>query len=264
MADPAAFSGHVVVVTGAGRGIGRVLACRYGAAGATVVVAGRRREPLAETAALVEQTGATVHVMPTDIRVEADCDALVAETMERYGRLDVLCNNAAVPGVDQPVAEMTLDNWNDTIATNVTGPMLVTRAALAQAMLPARRGNIQFFSSAAAKSVVARKAHYAVAKLGLLPLTQTLAVEVGSYGIRVNTLVIGTTEGELIDGYVERIAREQAVDPSVIRTRLSATNALQRFVTPDEVADVSMWLASDAARAITGQNINVTAGGEKR
>jgi NAD(P)-dependent dehydrogenase (short-subunit alcohol dehydrogenase family) len=243
------FAGKVVVVTGAG---------------AAVVVAARRQELLDETAALVRQAGGDAHVVTADLRSEKACSALVTETLERLGRLDVLVNNAAVPGQDQSVSDMSLENWNDTIATNLTAPMLLSREALNQAMVPARRGNIQFFSSAAAKSVLPRKAHYAVAKLGLLPLAQTLAMEVGRDGIRVNTLVIGTTQGDLVESYIRRIAAEEQVEPERVVARLTASSALGRLVTPDEVADVSMWLASDAARAITGQDINVTAGAEKR
>ena len=257
-------AGQTVIVTGAGGGIGRVVARRYGAAGASVVLAARRREPLEETADLVRDAGGEAHVVVADLRDEDACVAVVAAAIERFGSVDVLINNAAVPGRDLAVADMTLENWNDTIATNLTGPMVLSREALRQAMIPAGRGNIQFFSSAAAKSVLPRKSHYAVAKLGLLPLARTLADEVGRHGIRVNTLVIGTVRGELLDGYLGRLAAEEGVDPGVVADRFTASAALGRFVEADEVADVSLWLASDAASAITGQDLNVTAGAEKR
>src|SRR4029079_8788535 len=100
--------------------------------------------------------------------------------------------------MEMPVADTTLADWNETIAINLTGPMLLAREALRQAMLPARRGNIQFLSSQAAKRVRARKAHYAAAKMGLIPLAQTLATEVGDSNIRVNTIVVGLVRGELV------------------------------------------------------------------
>jgi 3-hydroxybutyrate dehydrogenase len=140
-------------------------------------------------------------VVRADVAAERDCVELVDRTLDRFGRLDVLLNNAGLPGTDQRVAEMSLENWNHTIAVNVTGPMLLAREALRRAMIPARSGNLQFFSSAAAKKVRERKAHYAVAKMGLIPLAQTLALEVGELGIRVNTLVIGLVEGELVDAW---------------------------------------------------------------
>lgn len=254
----------VVLVTGAGRGIGRALARRYAAAGYAVALAGRGKDALDETADLVRAAAGTALVVVGDVRSEDSCGELVGRALAELGRLDVLLNNAAVPGQDQAVVDMDLANWNDTIATNVTGPMLLSREALRRAMIPAGAGNIQFFSSAAAKAVLPRKAHYAAAKLALLPLAQTLAIEVGPRGVRVNTLVIGTVDGELVDAYVERVAGERGVPAEEVKGALAGYAALGRLVRPEEVAEVSLWLASDAASAITGQDINVTAGGEKR
>lgn len=256
--------GSVCVITGAGTGIGRVLAERYADAGAVVVLAARRVELLDQAAATIRASGGRATVHRCDLRVEGDCEGLVSAVLAEHGRLDILLNNAAVPGRDQPVTEMDLANWNDTIATNVTGPMVLAREALRQAMVPAGRGNIQFFSSAAAKSVLPNKAHYAVAKLALLPLAQTLAMEVGPMGIRVNTLVIGTVAGDLVESWADRVAAEEGVGRPDVLGRLAQSAALRRLVTADEVAATSLWLASDAASAITGQDINVTAGAEKR
>lgn len=254
----------MAVVTGAGTGIGRVLARTYAREGASLVLAGRRVSLLEETAALVDRAGAPCLVQAADVTIERDCIALVERTVAHFGRIDVLLNNAGLPGADMPVAEMTLDNWNHTIAVNVTGPMLLAREALRQAMIPARSGNVQFFSSAAAKRVRTRKAHYAVAKMGLIPLAQTLALEVGPLGIRVNTLVIGLVEGDLVDGWIRRTAGESGRDPDEVRAAMVADIPLRRAIDPQEIADLSLFLASDAASAITGQNVNVTAGAEMR
>ncbi|MBY0279917.1 SDR family oxidoreductase [Candidatus Binatia bacterium] len=258
------FAGRVVLVTGAGTGIGRVLATSYAREGASVVLAGRRAAPLQDTAQLVRRTGAACLVQTADVTVERDCIALVERTVDHFGRVDVLLNNAGLPGTDMAVAEMTLDNWNHTIAANVTGPMLLAREALRQSMIPARAGNVQFFSSAAAKRVRARKAHYAVAKMGLIPLAQTLALEVGPLGIRVNTLVIGLVDGDLVDAWIRRTAGESGRDPDDVRAAIVADIPLRRAIDPQEVANLSLFLASDEASAITGQDVNVTAGAEMR
>jgi NAD(P)-dependent dehydrogenase (short-subunit alcohol dehydrogenase family) len=258
------FTDRVVLVTGAGTGIGRVLALAYAREGARVVVAGRREALLAETADAVQAAGGSCLACAADVAREDDCIRLVARTVEHFGRLDVLLNNAGLPGTDQPVAEMTLENWNHTIAVNVTGPMLLAREALRRSMIAARAGNIQFFSSAAAKRVRARKAHYAVAKMGLIPLAQTLALEVGPLGIRVNTLVIGLVDGELVDRWIRRTADESGRSPDDVRAGIVADIPLRRAIAPQEIADLSLYLASDAASAITGQNVNVTAGAEMR
>lgn len=256
----AAFTDHVAVVTGASGGIGRVLARRYAQCGAKVALVARRPAELQQTADVIAEEGGVASMHVADIRDEAQCADVVAAVQARWGRLDVLVNNAAVPGVDQSVSEATVANWQDVLATNLVAPMVLAREALRVAMIPARRGNIQFVSSAAARSVAPRKAHYAAAKLGLTALAQTLALEVGAWGIRVNTIVVGSVAGELLDRYVARRAREDGLEPGDVRQLLASQNKLGRLVQPDEVAEVSMWLASDAASAITGQDVNVTGG----
>lgn len=254
------FTDRVVVVTGASGGIGRVIARRYARRGATVALVARRPDELAVTAGVIADEGGAASVHVADIRDEDQCGDVVSAIVSRWGRLDVLINNAAVPGVDQTVSTATVANWQDVFATNLLAPMVLTREALSKAMIPAGRGNVQFMSSAAARNVQPRKAHYAAAKLGLSALAQTLALEVGTLGIRVNTVVVGSVAGELFDTYVARRAREDGVDPGDLRRRLAALNKIGRLVQPDEVAEVSMWLASDAASSITGQDINVTGG----
>lgn len=254
------FANSLVVVTGASGGIGRVIARRYARSGATVALVARRPDQLAVTADAIAEDGGHASVHVADIRDENQCGDVVSAIMSRWGRLDVLVNNAAIPGTDQPVAEATVDNWNAVLATNLVAPMVLSREALRQAMIPAESGNIQFVSSAAARTVQPQKAHYAAAKLALSALGQTLALEVGTAGIRVNTLVVGTVEGQLVDNYLARRAAADGVSPDEVRRRLVASTKMGRLIRPDEVADVSIWLASDAASAITGQDINVTGG----
>jgi glucose 1-dehydrogenase len=254
------LAGRVALITGASGGIGRVLARRFARSGAKVALVARRPDELSVTAEAITDEGGEAIVLVADIRDEQRCRDVVASTVSQWGRLDVLVNNAAVPGDDQPVTAATTENWNDVLTTNLVAPMVLSREALCQAMIPAKTGNIQFLSSAAARSVQPLKAHYAAAKLGLTALSQTLALEVGTAGIRVNTLVIGSVAGELFDNYVGRRARAEGVSPADLRRTLIGHNKLGRLVQPDEVAEVSIWLASEAASAITGQDINVTGG----
>ena len=211
------LGGRGVLVTGGGSGIGRVLAATYAREGARVVVAGRRAEPLEETAAEVRRAGGTCHAVQADVRGEEDCARLVRETLDRLGRLDVLVNNAGAPGTDMPVAEMTLANWHDTLATNLTGPMLLTREALRQAMIPAGGGNVQFCSSAAGMNVRPKKAHYAVAKLGLVAgttygsgedfaFTNRFLLEPPTSGLRAVTRIELSGNSDLTSYYAGRAA----------------------------------------------------------
>ena len=254
------LSGRVALITGASGGIGRVLGRRYARSGANVALVARRPDELEVTAAAIVDEGGQALVLVGDIRDEEQCRSVIAATMARWGRLDILVNNAAVPGVDQSVADATTENWNDVLATNLVAPMVLSREALQHAMIPAQAGNIQFLSSATARNVQPRKAHYAAAKLGLTALAQTLALEVGASGIRVNTLVVGSVAGELFENYVGRRAQVEGLTPAEVRRSLVGLNKLGRLVEPDEVAELSIWLASDASSAITGQDINVTGG----
>lgn len=257
---PSSLSGQVALITGASGGIGRVLALRYAQAGAAVALVARRESELDETARLVADEGGAALPLVADICDEEQCQQVIAQTVQRFGRLDVLVNNAAIPGTDQPISRATVANWQQVMTTNLVAPMVLSREVLRQSMIVSGRGNIQFLSSAAARSVRPAKAHYAAAKLALTALSQTLAIEVGDLGIRVNTIVIGAVTGELLDSYVDKLAAEQKVEPGEARRRVAASNALARLVEPEEVADVSVWLASDAASAVTGQDIFVTGG----
>lgn len=256
----ARFDGQVVMITGAGTGIGRVTALAYAQAGARLVLAGRRTALLEETAHTVVAAGSECVVQRADVTAPGDCAALVDRALAAFGRVDVLLNNAGAPGTDMPVAAMTLDNWNDTIAANLTGPMLLTRETLQRAMLPARRGNVQFCSSMAARNVRAGKAHYAVAKLGLVALTETLAREVSDHGIRVNCLMIGLVAGELVERWTARLAAESGKPEAAVRDALVADIPLKRALDPGEIAAVSIFLASEASSSLTGQTIRVAGG----
>jgi NAD(P)-dependent dehydrogenase (short-subunit alcohol dehydrogenase family) len=252
----------VVLITGASQGAGKVLAREYARAGATVVIAARRMDLLAETAAEVRQEGVECLPVRTDITVEQDCIELVTRAVETFGRLDVLVNNAAIPGKDLFIAEQTLENWNQTIATNLTAPMLLSREALKQAMIRQRSGAIQIMSSQAARRGLPRKSHYTASKIGQWGLTKVLAKEAGEYGVRVHCLVIGGIAGDLYENWVRRIAAEQGRDPEAMKREAQAGVPFPRLVTPLEIARVSMFLASEDGNPLTGQMIDVANGAE--
>ena len=250
----------VVIITGAGEGLGRVMAQLFAREGAQVVLAARRPEPLEETRALVEAAGRDALVVPTDVTDEDAVVRMVEATVSAFGRVDVMLNNASQPGTDLHVWEQTLDNWNRCIAAVVTGPMLCTREVLKQSMLDRRSGSIVNFSSTASINGHPRKSHYAVAKSGLRLLTKTTAWEVGPYGIRCNCVVPGGIATDLLFNYWDRIAKERGVSADVIREESTAGAALRKVALPEETAQAALFLASDEARTITGQAIAVDAG----
>lgn len=247
----------VVVLTGAGDGIGREMAELFSAEGAKLVLAGRRPEPLGETAKLLK---GDYLIVPTDVTDETQCIDLIAKAVEKFGHVDILLNNAAQPGKDHYLWEQTLENWNNTIAVDVTGPMLLTREALKQSMLERKSGVIVNFSSYAAWNGAQRKSHYSVAKSGLRLLTKVTAMEAGPYGIRCNCLVPGATTTDLLKRFFERIGGEQGVEPSVIEQRAADATALKKLNSPDQIATWALFLCTDAASGMTGQSLTVDAG----
>lgn len=257
---PMRFKTKVAIITGAGQGIGRDMAIGFAREGARVCVAARRAHLLEETADLAEKGGGERPlVVPTDLTVETEVDAMVDRSVERFGRLDFMISNAAFAGADLHVHEQTLENWNQVIATNLTAQFLVARASL-RYMIPQRSGVILTFSSTAALGPFERKSHYTASKLGVFGFTRTLAQEVGVHGIRANTVVPGAVRTELLEGYWKRIAGERGVEVQVVAKEAGDRAALGRVVEPHEVTKTVMFLCSDEASAITGQEIRVCAG----
>ncbi len=199
--------------------------------------------------------------MRADVTDEHDVAAMVARAVAEFGQVDILCNNAAAPGQDRWIWEQTLDNWNATIAIDVTAAMLCTREVLNQSMLARRRGAILNFSSTAGYSGIVRKSHYVTAKASLRAFTKTVALEVGPYGIRCNCIVPGAIDTELWRKWVQRTADERGVDFATQRDKAVKGVALQDISTPEDVANLALFLASDESRTITGQSIPVDAGG---
>jgi 3-oxoacyl-[acyl-carrier protein] reductase len=252
------LDGKVAIITGASTGLGPVMGARFVREGARVLLAARREE-LVREAALAAGEGALA--MRVDVTKEDEVAAMVARAVDEFGHVDAMLNNAAAPGTDTWVWEQTLENWNATIAIDVTAAMLCTREVLKQTMLERRSGVILNFSSAAGFTAIVRKTHYVTAKAALRAFTQTVANEVGPHGIRCNCIVPGGIDTELWQNWVRRTAAEQDVDYETHRTELLHGVALRDISTPEDVTNLAVFLASDESRTITGQSILVDAGG---
>ena len=242
------FDGKVAIVTGGGTGLGRAIALELGRLGASVTVAGRRPAPLDETVELLGGSGLAV---PTDVREPAAVDALVGATVERFGRVDVLVNNAAGNFVVK-AEDLSPNGWRAVTAIVLDGGFLCARAA--------GRRMIDQGDGGAVLSVIASYAwtggpgtvHSAAAKAGLLAMTRTLAVEWAPHGIRVNTICPGPTDTE---------GAGQALWPTEEdRARVAATVPAGRLATPEEVAAWAAALCSPAASYITGENLTIDGG----
>ncbi|PLK26517.1 SDR family NAD(P)-dependent oxidoreductase [Novosphingobium sp. TH158] len=251
------FAGKVAVVTGASTGLGPVMSRMLVEEGARVVMAARRLELVAAEAQAI---GPDAIAVQADVTNEADVAAMVEAAMSRWGQVDVLMNNAAVPGADKFIWEQTVDNFLDTYKVDCMAAMLCSREVLNRSMLERKTGAIVNFSSGAGWDGMVRKSHYSAAKGALRVLTKVIAKEVGEFGIRCNCVVPGAIETDLMVNYMKRIAGEKGVTLEEIKAGLTGNVALRTFSTTEDVANLALFLASDEARTITGQSINVDGG----
>ena len=250
---------RVAVVTGASRGIGRAIALALAGEGAQLVLAGRSVDALEQTRKLTADTGRDPLVVPTDITVPDQVEALARATLAALGGVDVLVNNSGIGGPSAPLWEVDPADWEATMAVNVTGTYLCCRAFL-PAMVARRSGSVVIIGSMTGKRPLVGRTPYAASKMALVGLARTLAAETGSYGVRVNVVSPGPVEGERIEWVIERQAETLGVSVEEARARFTSASPLGRLVPPEDVAAATVFLASDRAASITGEDLNVSAG----
>ena len=250
---------RIAVVTGAGRGIGRVIALALAREGAQMVLAGRSADALEQTRKLAGDTGRDPLVVPTDITLPDQVEALARATLEAFGGADVLVNNSGIGGPSVPLWEVDPADWEATMAVNVTGTYLCCRAFL-PAMVARRSGSVVIIGSMTGKRPMVGRTPYAASKMALVGLARTLAAEAGPYGVRVNVISPGPVEGERIEWAIERQAEALGVSVEEARARFTSASPLGRLVPPADVAAATVFLASDRAASITGEDLNVSAG----
>ena len=249
------LAGKVALVTGGGTGIGRAISERFAAEGASVTVAGRRRGPIEDVAGRIGG-----QAVAADVSNEPDVRALVAACAERWGGLDVLVNNAGIPGPITELAEMDAAAFDQTLAVNIRGVALCIKHA-APRLRERGGGSIVNMSSRLGLRGYPMRAAYVATKFAVIGMTQSAAVELGPYGIRVNALCPGAVTGELMDAVVaRRAAAEGRPAEQIVRESYTDVAALRRWVTPEEVAEAALFLASDAARSVTATHLVIDAG----
>ncbi|MFF3911493.1 SDR family oxidoreductase [Streptomyces sp. NPDC001848] len=252
--------GSTVVVSGVGAGLGHQVAAAVVREGGNAVLGARTEAHLAKTAAALDPVGAHTAYRATDITDEGQCEALAALAVERFGGIDAVVHVAAWDSYFGGLQDADFATWQSVIDVNLFGTLRMTRACL-----PALRtcgGSVVFIgtqSSVAAPSQV-RQAAYAASKGALTSAMYSLARELGPYRIRVNTVLPGWMWGPPVEAYVRFTAHTEGVPEAEVRKRLSDRMALPDLATDGDVADAAVFLASDRARAITGQSLLVNAG----
>jgi NAD(P)-dependent dehydrogenase (short-subunit alcohol dehydrogenase family) len=239
------LQGKVAIVTGGGAGMGRAVAEGYAREGAAVVIAEVDARRGAETVEAILSFGGDALYAPTDVSERRDVEALVQAAIDRFGRIDVLYNNAGVQmiGHDARAHELSDEVWERTIAVNLRGPWLTSRCVIPHMLRQGGGSIIHVGSPTGWLGCAPGYTAYSASKGGLLGLTRIMAVDYGRDNIRVNLLVPGTTETPLIQDVLAQAGTRQ---------RLAAAIPLGRIGAPEDVVGLAIFLASDEARFCTG------------
>jgi NAD(P)-dependent dehydrogenase (short-subunit alcohol dehydrogenase family) len=250
---------QVSIITGGGRGLGREIALAFAREGARIVVCGTTEAALKETVAEIQSLGRPSLAVLADVADESSVARLVELTLAEFGTVDVLVNNAGIIGPTAIVTEVTREEWDRTLAVNLTGAFLCARAVLPQ-MAARGRGKIINIASVAGHVAYPMRSPYAVSKWGMIGLSRTLAQEWGRYNIQVNTISPGPVRGDRMDEVIRRRAEGAGRTEEEVRSEYAARLALERFVEPGHVASTAVFLASSESDSVTGETIRVSSG----
>lgn len=236
------FDGKVALVTGAASGIGESIALLYAKHGAKVVVSDIDDPGGQDTVDAIVKAGGEALYVHADVSKPEDCMKLVGEALARYDRLDFACNNAGIGGEQNPLAQLSIEGWNRTLAINLSGVFYCMRYEI-QAMLKNGGGSIVNMASILGQVGFAGAAAYVSAKHGVVGLTQTAALEYSKLGIRVNAVGPAFIQTPMIESVT--------ADPGAAQS-LTAAHPIGRLGQPGEVAELVIWLSSDKASFVTG------------
>jgi NAD(P)-dependent dehydrogenase (short-subunit alcohol dehydrogenase family) len=251
--------GRVVVVTGGSRGIGRAIALAFARDGAAVAICGRDREALDGVLRELGQLRAEAIADVVDVADETAVNAFGLRVKSHFRRVDVVVANAGIAGPTKPMHQTSLEEWRQCLTADLDSVFLTFKAFLPP-MLEAQRGALIAISSMTGKRPLHGRTPYAAAKMGVIGLVRTLALEVGPSGITVNCVCPGAVRGPRIEAVVRNQAEVQGISEESALRQFTDSSALGRLVRDEEVASTCVFLASDAARAITGEDLNVSAG----
>ena len=242
----------IVIITGAGSGIGAATAKLFGTHGATVVASDINLENAKKVANGIQEAGGSASAIKTDVTKFEEVESLIADTVKEYGSLDVMVNNAGIGGANQKkTAEHTHEDWHNVIAVNQTGVFYCMQVALQQ-MTKQGHGNIVNVASLAGLKASGNNLSYSASKFAVVGMTKSAALEYGHKNIRINAVCPGYTHSALLDQLLS--ARDDMAD------LLKRYIPMKRFGEASEIAEGICWLASDNSKFITGQTLTLDGG----
>lgn len=271
------LDGRVAIVTGCGRGFGRATAALFAREGAVLSVCDviPRKELEDDVGTEIESLGGRVICFQTDVSDETQVASMVENTIDELGTVDILVNNVGVSGPTKMCMDITREEWTKTMAVNLGGMFLCTKAVLPE-MVRRKRGRIINLSSISGKNPQPYRTPYATSKMGVIGFTRSLAAEVGRYNVTVNTICPGFPGNERNEEVARDLARHlgRPFDPDEYRVEmeemrrvgvlggryLADEGLIGASITLDDVAQTALFFASDEASRITGQDINVSGG----
>jgi NAD(P)-dependent dehydrogenase (short-subunit alcohol dehydrogenase family) len=246
------LQGKSVIITGAASGIGRAAAQLFAAEGARLIIVDRS-DAVHDTASLVSHAGGTVEAVTADAGDEADVRAYIGKAVASYGRLDAIWANAGISGGLVPLAEQTVEHWQEILRINLIGPFLAIKHTMPH-MIAQGRGSIVLTASVAGLKSGASGHPYASSKAGVISLVQTTAYSLSGTGVRINAVCPGLIETGMTQPMFDR-ARERGT-----QDKIGQLNPLKRAGQPHELAAMGLFLASDEASYVNGQAIPVDGG----
>jgi NAD(P)-dependent dehydrogenase (short-subunit alcohol dehydrogenase family) len=253
------LEGKIAIVTGASKGIGRVMSLRFATEGASVVCAARSADLVKETADQVAKAGGRAIAVTCDAAQEEDVRQMVGSALKTFGRIDILVANAGDGGPTKPVQDYTMDDWRYTIDSCLTSSYVCTRAVVPE-MIKAGGGAIVYISSMAGRRGLPYRIGYCSSKAGQVGMTYGMALELAPHGIRVNCVAPGAVEGDRIDRVIAGQAQVRGASIEEMRKAFIERSPLKRMVTADDIVDATLYFVSDLSKSVSGQVLAVNAG----
>jgi len=251
---------RIAIVTGGGQGIGQQIALRLGQEGAVVIVADINERGSWETAEMITKNGGKkARVIPTDITYEEQVVNLIKKTLEIENRIDILVNNSGIMGPVKNVEDITIEEWDATMAVNLRGMFICCKHTV-PAMKRQGKGSIVNIASITGKRPLTQRSPYATTKMGVIGLTRTLAAELGKWKICVNAICPGGVTGPRLDLVLEGIMKFSGKTREQVVAERAEASALKTFVDAKYIAAAVAFLCSEDGAMITGQDINVCGG----